>query len=65
MLELSAYAPPKHEDTPVINREREVSSITFVLVGKFSVYVPNCIILAVKGGDNTSHCIVLEVECRV
>ena len=64
--------PPKHKDTPVINREREMSSITFahmpkcrVLAGKFGVYMPNCIILAVKGGVNTSHCIVLEVECRV
>ena len=72
MLELSVDAPPKHKDAPVINREREGSSITFVhlskcrvLAVKNSVYMPNCIILAVKCGVNTSCCIVLGVECSV
>ena len=69
MLELSADAPPKYKDVLVIDRERQVSSITFVhipkgrmLVFKYSVYAPNCIILVVKCGVNTSRCIVLEVE---
>ena len=72
MLEFSADAPLKHNDAPVINREREMSSVIFahmpkcrVLAVKYSVDVPKCIILAVKCGVNTSHYIVLEVECSI
>ena len=72
MLELIVHAPPKHKDEPVVNREREMSSITFahvpkcrVLAVKYSAYVPNCIILAIKCDVNISHYIVLEVEYSV
>ena len=56
---MSAGAHPKHKDALVINREREVSSITFAHVPKYRV-------LVVKySGVNTSHYIVLEIECSV
>ena len=48
----------------IIDKEREVSSITFAHLPKCRV-LANCIMLAVKCAVNISCCIALEVECNV